>query len=81
MMDGREAEGALDESLYASGKGLAHAQESVVSQTQNAAKDVASMHGSKMTEDSRAYWILEGVNAGWTRSDQVLEDIHARPGA
>lgn len=81
MMDGREFEGALDESLYASGKGLAHAQESVVSQTQDAAKDAASAHGSKMAEDSRAYWILEGVNAGWTRSDQVLEDIHARPGA
>ncbi|MFE3380744.1 hypothetical protein [Streptomyces anulatus] len=81
MMGGREVEGALDESLYASGKGLAHAQESVVSQTQDAAKDAASEHGSKMSEDSRAYWILEGVNAGWTRSDQVLEDIHARPGA
>lgn len=81
MMSGREVDDALDESLYASGKGLAHAQESVVSQTQDAAKDAVTRHGSEIPEDSRAYWILEGVNSGWTRSDQVLEDIHARPSA
>ncbi|SBU99652.1 hypothetical protein YW5DRAFT_06314 [Streptomyces sp. Ncost-T6T-1] len=81
MMGGREVDDALDESLYASGRGLAHAQESVVSQTQDAAKDAVTRHGSGIPEDSRSYWILEGVNAGWTRSDQVLEDIHARPSA
>ncbi|MFF2412203.1 hypothetical protein [Streptomyces sp. NPDC058092] len=79
LMDGREEETALDASLYASGKGLAHAQDSAVVQTQNSARDAISAHESKLPGDSTDMLILEGINAGWTRSDQVLEDSHVRP--
>lgn len=79
--DGKQLEGALDDSLYRTGKDLNRAQDSVVQQTQWSALDAIAAHASKLPVDSTRDLIRGSVNDGWNRSDGALEDTHARPSA
>ena len=79
--DGKQLEGALDDSLYRTGKDLNRAQDSVVQQTQWSALDAIAAHASELPVDSTRDLIRGSVNDGWNRSDGALEDTHARPSA
>ncbi|MEU0753894.1 PPE domain-containing protein [Streptomyces albogriseolus] len=79
--DGKQLDGALDDSLYRTGKDLNRAQDSVVQQTQWSALDAIAAHNSQLPEDSTKDLIRASVNDGWNRSDGALEDTHARPSA
>jgi hypothetical protein len=51
-------------------------------QTQQSAVDAIGEHGSKeLTEDATRNMIREELQDGWTASDTLLEDSHARPAA
>ncbi|WP_435596314.1 PPE domain-containing protein [Streptomyces albogriseolus] len=79
--EGKQLDGALDDSLYRTGRDLNRAQDSVVQQTQWSALDAIAAHHSKLPVDSTIDLIRAEVNDGWNRSDNILEDTHARPSA
>ncbi|MFD0003533.1 hypothetical protein ACFVJ4_14070 [Streptomyces sp. NPDC127178] len=81
LMEGKEIEGALDDALYRTGQDLNKAQESALQQTQWSAVDAMGAHKSGLKEGATQNLIREALNSGWSRSDQILEDIHARPSA
>ncbi|MFD8154778.1 PPE domain-containing protein [Streptomyces sp. NPDC059720] len=79
--EGKQLDGALDDSLYRTGRDLNRAQDSVVQQTQWSALDAIAAHNSQLPEGSTRDLIRASVNDGWNRSDGALEDTHARPSA
>lgn len=79
--EGKQLDGALDESLYRTGRDLNRAQDSVVQQTQWSVLDAMAAHGSQLPEGATKDLIRESVNEGWRESDGVLEDTHTRPSA
>lgn len=79
--DGKQLDGALDDSLYRTGQDLNKTQDSVVQQTQWSAMDAIAVHGSQLPEDATKDLIRNSVNQGWRLSDNTLEDTHARPSA
>ncbi|MCD7440421.1 hypothetical protein K4B79_19615 [Streptomyces lincolnensis] len=81
LMEGKEIDGALDDALYRTGQDLNKAQDSALQQTQWAATDAIAAHNSDLKEEATQNLIRESLNSGWSRSDQILEDIHARPSA
>jgi hypothetical protein len=82
LIDGQEIDGALDQALYDSAGQLNDSLESANVQTQQSAVDAIGEHGSKeLTEDATRNMIREELQDGWTASDTLLEDSHARPAA
>ncbi|GGQ25925.1 hypothetical protein [Streptomyces roseolilacinus] len=81
LIDGRQADGALDRALYATGKGLDAHLESATLQTQDSAMDALKLHRSDLPPDATQHWINDAVRQGWTNSDSFLEDRHKRPSA
>ncbi|MEU8885416.1 hypothetical protein [Streptomyces hydrogenans] len=81
MMEGQQASGAADRSIYASGHELNDYQDSVIRQTQESAVESIEMHGSKLPPESTRNEIRDAVNDGWRASDTVLEDARHRPAA
>ncbi|MFF8832893.1 hypothetical protein [Streptomyces sp. NPDC015131] len=82
ILEGQQAEGALDRSLYATGKTLNETMEVAKSQAQESAASAIAEHGSKELTDHEAKELVrKSVEAGWTDSDSMMEDIRARPAA
>jgi hypothetical protein len=81
LMEGKEIDGALDDALYRTGQDLNSAQASALQQTQWSTIDAMNAHKSDLKEDATQNLIRQALNSGWSRSDQILEDIHARPSA
>ncbi|WP_432087526.1 hypothetical protein [Streptomyces sp. bgisy095] len=79
LMEGQQAQGALDRALYQTGRELNDYQSSVRIQTQQSAIDAIEKYGSDLPPEATRNQIREAVNAGWTESDRILEDTHARP--
>ncbi|MFC8794693.1 hypothetical protein [Streptomyces cinereoruber] len=81
LMEGQQAQGALDRALYQSGRELNDYQSSVRVQTQQSAVDAIEKYGADLPPEATKNQIREAVNEGWTESDRILEDAHARPAA
>lgn len=82
LIDAQQIDGALDQALYHSGGTLNDSLESANVQTQQSAVDAINEHGStELTEDATRNMIRLAVQEGWTDSDSMLEDSHARPAA
>ncbi|MEU6707540.1 hypothetical protein [Streptomyces wuyuanensis] len=82
LLEGQQAEGALDRALYDSGQTLNDTMESTKAQTQESIAQVISKHGStELTDDEAREVVRLAVEEGWTDSDSMMEDIHARPAA
>ncbi|MEW2633925.1 hypothetical protein AB0903_20280 [Streptomyces sp. NPDC048389] len=82
LIDAQEIDGALDHALYDSGGQLNDSLESANVQTQQSAVDAIGEHGSEeLTEDATRNMIRVALQEGWTDSDGMLEDSHARPAA
>lgn len=81
LMEGQQAQGALDRALYRSGRELDDYQSSVRVQTQQSAVDAIEKYGADLPPEATKNQIREAVNEGWTESDRILEDAHARPAA
>ncbi|MDU0299496.1 hypothetical protein [Streptomyces sp. PAL114] len=79
--EGKQLDGALDDSLYRTGQDLSKAKNSTIQQAQWCAMDAIAAHNSQLPEDSTKDLIREAVNAGWANSDTLLEDNHQRPSA
>ncbi|GGR45625.1 hypothetical protein [Streptomyces roseolus] len=81
MMEGRQASGAADRAIYASGHELNGYQDSVIKQTQDSAIESIETYGSKLPPESTRNEMRDAVNDGWRASDTVLEDAHNQPAA
>jgi hypothetical protein len=82
LIDAQQIDGALDQVLYDSGGQLNDSPESANVQTQQSAVAAISEHGSdELTEDATRNTIRLAIQEGWTASDTMLEDSHARPAA
>ncbi|MFJ9699134.1 hypothetical protein [Streptomyces fradiae] len=81
LIDGRQAEGALDRALYATGKGIDSQLQSATLQTQDSTMDAIRLHRSDLPPGATQHWINDAVRQGWTNSDSFLEDRHKRPSA
>ncbi|MFE9824184.1 hypothetical protein ACFYSH_18935 [Streptomyces sp. NPDC005791] len=79
LMSGREANGALDSALYATGQGLDGDLSSARMQTEEAATDAIEKYGADLPIDGTKDIIRRNLNDGWADSDSNLEDSHARP--
>ncbi|MEU1485246.1 hypothetical protein [Streptomyces sp. NPDC005752] len=79
LMSGREMDGALDNALYTTGRGLDSDLSSARVQTEEAAKDAIERHDADLPVDATSDIIRRNLNQGWADSDSNLEDNHARP--
>ncbi|MFD8524444.1 hypothetical protein ACFV2D_31100 [Streptomyces capillispiralis] len=79
--EGKQIDGALDESLYRTGQDLNKAKYSAMQQTQWSALDAMTAHGSRLPEGATKDLIRDSLNDGWNQSDTMLEETHARPSA
>ncbi|MFE6103324.1 hypothetical protein ACFVQ4_25655 [Streptomyces laurentii] len=81
LMEGRQAQGALDESLYKSGRNLNDYLDSTLALTQQSAAEAIDRHHADMPPEATKNLIRESLTRAWIASDTVLEDTHARPSA
>lgn len=81
LMGEQQAEGALDRSLYQTGRTLNGSLESATLQTQASAADAIKAHNSELPEVATDVLINQALEAGWADSDTILEDVHVRPSA
>ncbi|CAL9394457.1 hypothetical protein [Streptomyces sp. enrichment culture] len=81
LMEGRQSDGALDRTLYATGKELDEHLLSATLQTQDSAKDAMKLHHSDLPPGVMEHAINDAVKEGWMDSDSFLEDRHKRPSA
>lgn len=81
LVDGRQSDGALDRTLYATGKGLDAHLDSASLQTQQAAMDALKLHHSDLPPGATQNLINDAVKDGWTASDTFLEGRRSRPSA
>ncbi|MEU5520143.1 hypothetical protein ABZ759_05425 [Streptomyces sp. NPDC047860] len=79
--EGKQLDGALDESLYRTGEDLNKAKDSTIQQGQWSVLDAIAAHGSTLPEGATKDLIRESVNDGWSQSDTLLEETHERPSA
>ncbi|MER6734719.1 hypothetical protein [Streptomyces puniciscabiei] len=81
MYDGRQQDGALDASLYRTGKDLNAMQDSVNQQAQWAVQEAMKKHHSSLPEDGILDLVRNAANDGWNDSDTVMEGVEKRPSA
>jgi hypothetical protein len=81
LLAGRQADGALDEALYTSGKDLNNFQDAALKRAEGSAGGAIDAHHSGLSRQAVDNWINASLTEGWSQSDQMLEDVHARPSA
>ncbi|MFI9807925.1 hypothetical protein ACIHEJ_26770 [Streptomyces sp. NPDC052301] len=81
MYDGKQQEGALDSSLYRTGKDLNAMQDSVNQQAQWAVQEAMKKHHSTLPADGTLDLVRNAANDGWRDSDGIMEDVEKRPSA
>lgn len=81
MYDGRQQDGALDASLYRTGKDLNAMQDAVNQQAQWAVQEAIRKHHSGLPEDGTLDLVRNAANGGWHDSDTIMEDVKKRPSA